>query len=566
MFGDDGELTLAAAINGVAHPPGYPLWIAIAHVFSLLPLGTIPFRVGLFSAVSHACTIGIVCAAGILLTRNVLGGFFAGALLGCAPLFVTWSIQPEVFALNDLIVSGIFFCCVLLSVREGGWWLFVVVCGLLGLGLSNQQTIVALAPLLLWVLWCKRFELPARREGLVIGALAVLALALGFVLPYIHTLVVSQRELAWPFQTARDLPQLVSLITRKLYGAGNLVAGGPLAGGTFSSRFGATLVALWPVLPAVVLGGLLSGGESNVRLWFPAIWALAISVIFCIVANVNVENAFTTAVFTRFALLPMTLLAPYAAFVVSRLQWMLRKRPAVANVAGIVLVAGVLAGGLANAQTRSLHDRHDARTLVNNVFATVPRGAVLLSWAELYDQTIPYFQTVEGLRPDVTSVILPLVPRGTAPDYEALLERQGVTVGQAPAMRTGVQMRDALVDANPARAIYIVGSGALVRATAYNAYKLGLTALLSKHAASGAIASNYRRSAAAMASPDYGAVSIDAADTTGFGPYLAFEYGDAYYSMGMYAKSVRRAGEARRWLERALRYLPGDPRIQEALQ
>lgn len=60
VVGDSPELTMAAATLGVAHPPGYPLFTMLGHLFSLVPLGPIPFRVNLLSAVSNALTVGIV--------------------------------------------------------------------------------------------------------------------------------------------------------------------------------------------------------------------------------------------------------------------------------------------------------------------------------------------------------------------------------------------------------------------------------------------------------------------------------------------------------------------------
>src|SRR5437762_3277993 len=52
--GDSGELITAAYTLGVAHPPGYPLYTLLAKLFTLIPIGTIAWRVNLFSAVCGA--------------------------------------------------------------------------------------------------------------------------------------------------------------------------------------------------------------------------------------------------------------------------------------------------------------------------------------------------------------------------------------------------------------------------------------------------------------------------------------------------------------------------------
>jgi hypothetical protein len=62
VVGDTPELTTAAVTLGVPHPPGYPLFTMLGHLFSLLPFGPVPFRVNLLAVTcplipSLVCTI-----------------------------------------------------------------------------------------------------------------------------------------------------------------------------------------------------------------------------------------------------------------------------------------------------------------------------------------------------------------------------------------------------------------------------------------------------------------------------------------------------------------------------
>jgi hypothetical protein len=68
---DSGELTDAAWSLGNAHPPGFPLYLLLAHVFTLLPLGSIAFQVNIASAVfgALACALMSLAAGEWLLTR-----------------------------------------------------------------------------------------------------------------------------------------------------------------------------------------------------------------------------------------------------------------------------------------------------------------------------------------------------------------------------------------------------------------------------------------------------------------------------------------------------------------
>ena len=42
---DSGELIVAAHGLGVAHPPGTPLWVMLAHLASLVPVGSVAVRI-----------------------------------------------------------------------------------------------------------------------------------------------------------------------------------------------------------------------------------------------------------------------------------------------------------------------------------------------------------------------------------------------------------------------------------------------------------------------------------------------------------------------------------------
>src|SRR5262249_1583575 len=55
--GDSGELISAASVLGVAHPPGYPLYMLIGHLVTLLPGGSAALRMNLLSGVFDAVVV-----------------------------------------------------------------------------------------------------------------------------------------------------------------------------------------------------------------------------------------------------------------------------------------------------------------------------------------------------------------------------------------------------------------------------------------------------------------------------------------------------------------------------
>ena len=71
---DSGELIVAAHSTGVAHPPGFPLYVLLAHLATLVPLGNVAVRVNFASALfaaASAATLMLVVAELLLAASRV---------------------------------------------------------------------------------------------------------------------------------------------------------------------------------------------------------------------------------------------------------------------------------------------------------------------------------------------------------------------------------------------------------------------------------------------------------------------------------------------------------------
>jgi hypothetical protein len=139
---DSGELIVAAYGLGVAHPPGFPLWVMLAHLASLVPVGSVAVRINFSSAVfaALACAMLALVVAELLVTASCFGAprrrnkaarqssniesSNAGGLLRIAPAVgagllmafsrTLWAYATitEVYALNALLVLLVFFLVV----------------------------------------------------------------------------------------------------------------------------------------------------------------------------------------------------------------------------------------------------------------------------------------------------------------------------------------------------------------------------------------------------------------------------------------------------------------------
>jgi len=69
---DSGELIVAARFLGVAHPPGFPLYLLLAHLASLVPIGNIAVRINFVSAffAALACAMLALVVSELIVTAS----------------------------------------------------------------------------------------------------------------------------------------------------------------------------------------------------------------------------------------------------------------------------------------------------------------------------------------------------------------------------------------------------------------------------------------------------------------------------------------------------------------
>jgi hypothetical protein len=146
---DTFEFQVTAPVLGVAHPTGYPLYVLIGKLFSLIPLGSMAMRVNLTSALAAALSAGLVT---LILGRGLGAAGLVAALGGLAFAFspALWSqaVVAEVYALNAAFVAALLW--VGLGLLRGENHLRTLALGglLLGLSLTHHLTTVLLLPAL----------------------------------------------------------------------------------------------------------------------------------------------------------------------------------------------------------------------------------------------------------------------------------------------------------------------------------------------------------------------------------------------------------------------------------
>lgn len=176
---DGGDFITAAWHLGVPHPTGYPTYTVIAWLFTRLPLGSVAWRVQLFSGaagvgvVVFVYLIGRRLSAGRMMGAAALGAGIGALLLGFARLFWVHTLVAEVYALHLFFVALIVWLMLRWRDGNGPLWLAALA---FGLGMGNHITLVFLGPTVLLLLWYGRHQLSWRSV-----LLSALALGLGLL-------------------------------------------------------------------------------------------------------------------------------------------------------------------------------------------------------------------------------------------------------------------------------------------------------------------------------------------------------------------------------------------------
>ncbi len=105
LSGDRAEFQFAAPLLGVPHPTGYPLYIMLGKLATLLPIGNdIAHRVTLLSVVVGSATAAVVALLVRRVSGSVLAGLVAAVALTRAPGMWNAATVAEVYALNALLL------------------------------------------------------------------------------------------------------------------------------------------------------------------------------------------------------------------------------------------------------------------------------------------------------------------------------------------------------------------------------------------------------------------------------------------------------------------------------
>lgn len=390
-FGDWGEMAMIPAQFGIAHPTGYPLYVLLGKLFSLIPIETVAYRASLLSAVAAAAAVGMVV---LILRRLEVRPVIAAAAALCLAFTGTLWMEATFSEMN-----GLHLLLVALLLHRALVWRaerrdrdIVLGALLAGLCVSNHGLAITVVPIVtLFVLVEARREMATRPLVLVRAAGA-------FVLGLLPYAIIPLRAMAGPPEVYGRYATLDGFLAH--------VSGAQFRGDMHFLSVD-SLAAAWAAMPHVI-GHLLAAsnalfvgvGVVGVLLllardrWFGSL------LIMLAVVNVyfyaNYLGNLSHYLLTTWLILGVGV-GVAAELVVRALARRIGPDARFIQYGLIALPLVLLAGNWA---THDQSANRDGERFAAEVFAALPQDALLVTY---WDALTPlsYEHCIEGVRPDL---------------------------------------------------------------------------------------------------------------------------------------------------------------------
>lgn len=281
---DSGDLLAASATLGIPHPTGYPLFVLLGRLASLVPLGSVAFRINLVAALAGAAGVyflvrfvcelaarGAAAASRPATPVAVLAAVAASLLYAFSRGAWSQSVLAEVYTLNVALFGAILWACAR-SDRAGEYRFLALAAFLLGVGLANHLLILAAAPALAWSAGRSLAAGKIGMPGLVLlpllsfwGATLILYLPVRASLPG----AAGGPEFSWGVPSTPERLWWVvtgAQYTRNFFAREAAEIGSHLVPGRWGLDFGPGLLALAAGVVAAALSRLRGLGPSIVAL------------------------------------------------------------------------------------------------------------------------------------------------------------------------------------------------------------------------------------------------------------------------------------------------------------
>jgi Protein of unknown function (DUF2723) len=428
---DSGEFLSAIHSLGIPHPPGTPVYVLVANVWTKLfgPLIGFAHSVNVLSAL---CT-AIACALLANLFSRWTGDRLAAAIAGiCAgAMSSVWMSATETEVYSSALLVGILILFIANSFAETGQrrWLFFAAY-VAGLGYALHLTALLTVPAAIYLAFSTgKFRESVRRAPALVLLFVLGASAVLFMLVRAHhdpavnqgnpssfaalSDVLTRKQYAPAAPWPRQAPWFIQLGNIFEYSDWQIALG--LAPDPPPSWVRTPFTVLFGVLGMI---GFVAHRRAHRRSWI-ALLILFITTTLGVLVYLNLKagpsygGGFIAANARHearerdyFFALGFACWGLWAGFGAVRVLRSTRITPALGVIAAIIPIAL----NWRAVDRRSEPGASEARRDAIRILETAPAHAVVLAHGDNETYPVWYMQEVEGLRRDVTIVVVPLIP------------------------------------------------------------------------------------------------------------------------------------------------------------
>lgn len=420
---DGGDLITAAATWGVAHPPGYPVYLLIARLFQLLPVGSIAYRTNLLSVL---CTIlaaallyDIVVRSFVSLKQRWIAGLVTAFAFGLSQLIWSQAVITEIYALQELLIVLILY---LLPLEENkipqDRKIKDSFLGLIfGLANANHLTAIILLPPLLLIgivkndpltndpfqageekkIWRRRWSIQWKP---LIQRCVWMFVGISF---YLTLLLRANAGSPVNWGNPSTIKNLIWVITGKIYG--NYLFNFPY--GFFPIKlhtWGSIILNQAGIIGSIVaVFGIITNWSRSIRSSLVTCW-----VVFAFCVFSFVYNSSDSYIYLIFAMIAIALWLGWGAAGI-----MIRAniyKPWLGVIAGFLVVGYLTGYGWQTLPKVDASRETQAEQFGLRVMSTAPAGSLIFTDGDKDSFALWYFHYVLKNRPDIAVIVTNLLP------------------------------------------------------------------------------------------------------------------------------------------------------------
>ena len=394
--GDSSEFVVSSYVLGVAHPPGYPLFTLVGHLFTYLPLFNMAYRINIFSMLFSMLSLIICFEILKKLIKNDLVAIICVVFLAITRLVWEYSIVAEVFALNNFFVLLLILIIIKWEETGSGKILYLF-CFILGLSLTHHQTILFLTPAFALFIYQNRNKLKGFNYILA-GFLFIAGLTPYGFLPYAAS---RMPPLNWDDPTTFE--KFIHIIKR-----GDYPSPAVNFEHFFDWEYGQLYLYIASAFRNLTVAGFLLGlvgiftGHSRMKkhYWLFLIAFIFTSIIFVSLIGYN-RDPVVLHVIQRLYIYSFLI---FIVFIALGIIWLNEKFNKINNLVSYICITLVLLLLVNNYSNVDKSNNHLLYNFTGNMLKSYPPGSIMIVSGDTLSMGIDYHQMVEKHRRDVIVV------------------------------------------------------------------------------------------------------------------------------------------------------------------